>query len=150
MQGRFNSASRAWPTRLLTPEPLDRRSRRVLLLVAGIILLSLGDLAVTVAFLKAEWMLEANPIAAALIRSTQSAWALAAFKAASVGICVAVLLRLRRHRICEVAAWAGMAILSATAIMWGSYARHFDDPADAVLLVQLGSYGEPLALPIDP
>jgi hypothetical protein len=123
------------------------RSRRVLLLVGGIILLSMGDLVVTVAFLQAQWMLEANPIAAALIRSTQSPWALAAFKAASVGIFAAVLLRLRRHRVCEVAAWAGMAILAATAVMWSNYADHFEDPASGVLLVQLGSCNDPLSLP---
>lgn len=114
-----------------TPEQLVEigRSRRVTILVVGIIILSLADLVVTLAYLKANWMMEANPLAAWIIRSTQSSFALAAFKCCTVGVCAALLLRLRRFRSGEVAAWCGIGVLTIMSIMWHTYASHLDDPA---------------------
>jgi hypothetical protein len=103
------------------------RARRVTLLVLGIIVLSLGDLAVTLAYLRANWMMEANPIAAYIIRTTQSPWALAAFKCCTVAICATLLYRMRHFRSGEVAAWCGMAVLTVMSIMWRSYADHLQD-----------------------
>ena len=113
----------AWPARM----GLNRRSRRVTLLVISIVVLSLADLFVTIAFLRANWMMEANPIAEWLIRYTQSPWTLAAFKLTTVGICVAVLHRLRHYRSGEIAAWCGFGILTVMSLMWHGYARHFDE-----------------------
>jgi hypothetical protein len=109
------------------------RSRRVIVLAVGIIILSLADLAVTLAFLRANWMMEANPIAAYLIEETQSPWILAAFKAATVGICVGLLYRVRHHRCGEVAAWCAMLILTVMSVMWHSYSSHFEGPEDITL-----------------
>ena len=114
------------------------RPRRVTLLVAGIIVLSLADLIVTLAFLRANWMMEANPIAAYLIRTTQSPWALAAFKGLSVSVCVALLYRLRRHASGEIAAWCAVGILAIMSVMWHSYSTHFDDPQH-MILAQVGA-----------
>jgi len=111
------------------------RSRRVIVLITGIIILSVADLAVTLEFLQAKWMIEANPIAAYLIRSTQSPWALAAFKMLTVGICVFLLYRLRHKAAGEAAAWLAVAILAIMSLMWHSYSTHFDGPDD-ILLVQ--------------
>jgi hypothetical protein len=110
------------------------RSRRVAVLVAGIILLSLADLVITIAYLRANFMFEANPIAAHLIRSTQSPWALAAFKMATVGICVFLLLKLRRYRAGEVAAWCAVGILAVMSVMWNRYAAIIDEPH--IMMVQ--------------
>ncbi len=112
---------------------LDTRARRVTLLVAGIIVLSVADLIITLAFLRANWMMEANPIAAYLIKTTQSPWVLAAFKAASVGICVALLYRLRQHLAGEVAAWCAVGILAVMSVMWHSYSKQFDDQHHMIL-----------------
>ncbi len=54
------------------------RSRRVVVLIVGIILLSLGNGATTLIFLRSTGMMEANPIAGHFIRLTQSVSALAA------------------------------------------------------------------------
>lgn len=115
--------------------PQAVRARRVTVLVLGIIILSLADLVVTLAYLKANWMMEANPLAAYIIKSTQSPWALAAFKCCTVAVCAALLLRVRRFRSGEVAAWCGIVVLTVMSIMWHSYSRHFDDP-EHLLMVQ--------------
>lgn len=111
----------------------SRRARRVTLLVLGIIVLSLVDLAITLAYLRANWMMEANPLAAYIIRSTNSPWVLAAFKCCTVGICAALLLHLRRFRSGEIAAWCGIGVLTVMAIMWHAYADHMDDHQEMLL-----------------
>lgn len=55
-----------------------------MVLIVGIILLSLGDLAITLIDLRSTGMMEANPIAGYFIRLTQSVSALAAYKMLSV------------------------------------------------------------------
>jgi hypothetical protein len=117
-----------------------RRSRRVLLLLAGIVVLSAADLVVTLAFAKAGGMMETNPIAVYLVRATQSPWALAAFKALSVGTCIALLYCLRRHAISEVAAWCSVAILAGMSVMWHNYSQTLDGPEELMLVqAQVGS-----------
>ncbi len=54
------------------------RPRRVVVLIVGIILLSLGNVATTLIFLRSTGMMEANPITGYFIRLTQSVSALAA------------------------------------------------------------------------
>lgn len=92
------------PDGMAKPERQPRdRSRRVVVLIVGIILLSLGDLAITLIDLRSTGMMEANPIAGYFIRLTQSVSALTAYKMLTAGICVgwawgiafAVTLRVR-------------------------------------------------------
>jgi hypothetical protein len=104
------------------------RSRRVSVLVLGIIVLSLADLFITLAYLKANWMMEANPLAAWIIQNSRSPLALALFKIGSVGVCAALLYRPRHHRSGEVAAWCALAVLILMSVMWHDYASHFDNP----------------------
>lgn len=72
-----------------------------MVLIVGIILLSLGDLAVTLIHLRSTGMMDANPIAGYFIRLTQSVSALAAHKMLTVGIgvgsacCIAFAVTLR-------------------------------------------------------
>jgi hypothetical protein len=117
------------------------RPRRVTVLLMGVMVLSLADLIVTLAHLRSIGMMEANPIAAFIIRSTQSPISLIAFKALSVGVCVALLYRIRRHVEGEFAAWFAVAILAFMSFQWHSYTRHLDNP-ELYRLVQNGAYGE--------
>jgi hypothetical protein len=114
-------------------DPHAWRARRVTLLVSGIVVLSLADLAITLTYLRANWMMEANPLAAYIIRTTQSPWALAAFKCCTVGVCAALLFHLRRFRSGEVAAWCGIGVLTIMAMMWHAYADHLDDNQEVLL-----------------
>ena len=102
------------------------RSRRVNLLIVGIVLLSLGDLLITITYLQSTGMLEANPIAGYIIRVTGSVSILAAYKALTVGICVGLLYRLRRLVEGEAAAWCAVSILAFMSFQWYHYARQFD------------------------
>ena len=106
------------------------RPRRTLVLILGIIALSAADLAVTLAHLTTVGMLEANPIAAWLVRSTGSMWVLGVYKALTVAVCVGLLYRLRHHRTGELAAWCALAILVLMCFMWRDYAWFLAEPAN--------------------
>ena len=110
------------------------RSRRVTVLILGIILLSAADLVVTLAYARGGGMMEANPIVLYLVRATQSPWALGAYKVLTVGICVALLFRLRKHAVSEAAAWCAVAILAAMSVMWHHYSATMDEPDELTLV----------------
>lgn len=105
------------------------RSRRVLVLILGVIALSIADLMVTLTHLRTIGMVEANPIAAYLIRTTGSALSLASFKALTVGICVVLLFHLRTRVQGEVAAWLAVLILAGMSLIWHKYSAQIEDPA---------------------
>ena len=78
--------------------------------------------------------MEANPIALYLARATQSPWALGAYKALTVGICVALLYRLRAHAVCEAAAWCSVSILAIMSVMWHGYSTQISQPEELMLV----------------
>ncbi len=119
---------------------LRRRARRVTVLLLGIVVLSVGDLLVTLGHLQSSGMAEANPIAAWIIRHTGSAAALVLYKVLTVGVCVTLLYWFRRRPAGEVAAWVGVAMLLGMCVMWHAYSRSIASPA-ALDLVQ-ASHGE--------
>ena len=125
--------------------PIDdrtqRRMRRVTVLLAGVVLLSLADLAITLTHLSTTGMLEANPIAAFLVETTQSAWALASFKLLTLAVCVSLLFVLRKRWEGEAAAWVAVLILAGLSVQWHAYSKHFDDPKE-VMMAQSGNYGD--------
>ncbi len=96
-------------------------------MIVGIVLLSLGDLLITITYLQSTGMLEANPIAGYIIRLTGSVSVLTAYKALTVAICVGLLYRLRRMVEGEVAAWCAVSILAFMSLQWYHYARQFDN-----------------------
>ena len=67
-----------WTVGLSRQNVLGTRERRVGILLVSIIVLSAADLLLTIAHLQTIGMIEANPIAAFLIRTTASAWILSA------------------------------------------------------------------------
>lgn len=104
------------------------RSRRMMILMAGIIVLSIADLVVTVTHLRTIGMIEANPVAAYLIVTYQSTWVLAGYKLLTVGICIVALYSIRQRLLGEVAAWASVGILTGMAVVWHLYAVELDQP----------------------
>lgn len=104
------------------------RARRVSLLILGIILLSVADLLITVTHLRSVGMMEANPIAAFLIRTTRSPWILVAYKSLTVSLCAVLLFHARRHVTGELAAWLSLFILAGMSVLWHRYSTHFDQP----------------------
>jgi len=116
--------------RQFNSEPQRRRARRVIVLLAGIVVLSLADLIVTLGHLRSTGMIEANPIAAYLIRMTRSPWVLAEYKCLTVGICVTLLYRLRRRAWGEVGAWCAVGILTVMALLWHTYSTELESHAE--------------------
>lgn len=110
------------------------RARRVVLLIAGIMLLSLADLVITITHLQSLGMVEANPIAAYLIRTTGSPIVLTAYKTLTVAICVAVLYRLRRHHLGELGAWLSVLILGGMCLVWHDYTERLNEMDDFMLV----------------
>ena len=117
------------------------RSRRVILLSVGVVVLSLADLLVTLLHLRSSGMMEANPIAAWIIGHTGSGSLLAAYKAATVGVCVGLLYRLRKHVEGEVAAWCAVMILAVVSFHWYRYGREINGLVD-IEIARQGAYGE--------
>lgn len=97
------------------------RSSRVLLLLGCILILSAADLLLTVIHLQHFGLAEANPIVIFLVESFQSLWVLAAFKFASVALCLGFLFRARHHVAGEYGAWVATIILTIVLLVWQDY-----------------------------
>ncbi len=117
------------------------RSRRVVRLIVGIVVLSIGDLGVTLLHLKSHGMIEANPVAAWIIAHTGSGVLLTVYKALTVAICAGLLFHLRRHAEGEIGAWCALLILAAVSFQWYQYSREIGVVTD-IELARQGAYGE--------
>ena len=97
------------------------RSSRVLLLLGCILILSAADLLLTIFHLQHFGLAESNPIVVFLVESFQSLWVLAAFKLATVTLCLGFLFRARHHVAGEYGAWVATIILTIVLLVWQDY-----------------------------
>lgn len=95
------------------------RSRRVLLTLAIVWVISIFDLGFTLA----EWgtpdFVESNPLAVSLLKGPS--WAVGAFKFGLLTVGTAILLLLRRHSVAELACWFLLATKLYVAVRWFAY-----------------------------
>lgn len=117
------------------------RSRRVVLLVALIAILSVGDLIATLTFLRSIGMQEINPLAAFIIQN-QSETGLILFKFGSVVCCVSLILLIRHFRQGEVAAWIAAIILVGLTVHWHTYTHHVVQLQDAEAITEAQQHGQ--------
>lgn len=96
------------------------RPRRVQIAVAAIALLALIDLALTAWHASKLGMLEANPLARAVVAHA-GLLGLSAFKVLTTGVGLGVLLAFRRRASAEVGAWACAIALGSVAVIWIPY-----------------------------
>jgi hypothetical protein len=96
------------------------RSRRVLTLLAGVILLSVGDLYMTLLHLKSFGLIEANPLARGIM-AHHSAAGLVVWKTATVGLAVGILYFTRRRGAAEIGAIISCLVLSWLTLRWVTY-----------------------------
>ncbi len=101
----------------LTGEADLRRSRRVAVLLLITVALSLFDLLLTLSYARSIGLIEANPIAAWIMREGSSA-ALIAWKVGSVGLAGCIIFAIRHRREGEWAAWVCAAILALLTAHW--------------------------------
>ncbi len=92
------------------------------LLAAAIIVMSVGDLALTLTYLQSLGMAESNPLARAVIE-LGSPGLLILWKLATVTACVSILLWKSRARSAEVGAWVGTIVLCGLMLHWKNYVR---------------------------
>jgi hypothetical protein len=102
------------------PETLRARGRRVLILLVAIVLMSIGDLYMTLTHLTHTGMLEANPIARQIMAYNSPAL-LSAWKLASVGLAVSILYWVRHRGKTEIATWFCFLVLTWLTCRWFVY-----------------------------
>jgi uncharacterized membrane protein (Fun14 family) len=108
------------------------RSRRVLILLVGVMLLSIGDLIMTLTYLTSIGMAESNPLAR-LVMSYRSPWILVGWKVASMTAAGGILFIHRRRRAAEVGAWICLGVLVWLTFRWTAYIGHIQiGPASAI------------------
>ena len=108
------------------------RSRRVNILLVAVLAMSLADLDMTLAYANSGAMIEANPLARALI-SHGSSGMLAAWKLLSVTLCMGILYRARTRRSAEIAAWVCFLPLVWLIFRWEKYNEQMPLIANTVL-----------------
>jgi len=122
-----------------------RRGRRVMLLLAAVVMLSLGDLYATIAHATSVGMVELNPIGAYLIQSRSIA-GLTLFKLGSIGITVLMIFHIRHHRSGELGGWVCLALLTLLSLHWVNYNG---EVAQQMVSVDLRALAEQMALQTD-
>lgn len=95
------------------------RSRRILLTLAGVWIISVFDLFFTLNEAMSANFVELNPVAATLLHGPPNI--VAAFKFGLLGGATVILLALRRHFIAELACWFLLATKVYVAVRWFSY-----------------------------
>lgn len=102
-----------------------RRAIRVILLMLTIAALSVGDLVLTLTYVRSVGMTEANPIAR-YVMSFDSAWLLAGWKFASVGLACLIFYIARYKRSGELAAWVACSVLTLLTFHWLNYTHEVE------------------------
>lgn len=104
------------------------RTRRVLLALGALALLSLGDLRVTLLHFRGLGIVELNPIGQYFMAS-HLIGGLILWKLGATGLSVGLLLKVRRHTIAEAASWLLLGLMIALTCYWYWYtfflSRHF-------------------------
>ena len=96
------------------------RSERIVLLIVALVLMSLADLACTVAYLTSVGMVEVNPIARHMI-SIGGIRQLVLFKALTIVVSCGCIYFARHRRGAELAAWFCVGILFFLMLHWLEY-----------------------------
>lgn len=117
----------------LAPEQADRlsrlltvaRSRRVILLLSAVALVSIADLVMTLLFLTSYGFNEGNPLARAIM-SYSSPALVVLWKLASVTACAGIIYRFRAFRCAEIAAWICFGVMIWLSFRWVSYLCFID------------------------
>lgn len=96
------------------------RSRRVLVILAGVALMSLGDLYMTLQYLLQFGMLEANPLARGMIQHG-SPWLLGAWKLSTLVLAIGLLAFARRRISAELGALFCCGVMAWLTLRWINY-----------------------------
>ncbi len=109
------------------------RARRVSVLLVAVMVFSLADLDMTLAYASSGGMIEANPLARAVMAYGSSKM-LAVWKIASLVLCVGILFRARLRPSAEVATWVCFLALVWLSFRWEMYNEQMPHIAHTVLV----------------
>jgi hypothetical protein len=98
----------------------DQRAKRVIMLLLAIVLMSLGDLYMTLVHVLGPGLLEGNPLARAVIAHQPPAM-LVLFKLGTVALAGYILFHARRSAYGELATWFCFIVLTWLTIRWHVY-----------------------------
>jgi hypothetical protein len=120
---------------------LNKRMQRLSVLITIIVGLSIADLLFTLIHLQSLGMVEANPVARAIIL-TGDAHQLVSFKLASVAVGCGCLYLGRRSRKIEFAAWLCAIGLGVLTVHWFNYNAEFKLIAEDLVQVDVSQHSE--------
>jgi hypothetical protein len=100
-----------------------RRGFRVLAIGATTIAMCAVDLYLTILFVTSVGLHEGNPIARAVMLYNCT-WVIVAFRLLTIALFSLILVRARRHRIAEAAAFFCLAIMTWLMLRWMAYSEH--------------------------
>lgn len=95
------------------------RSRRIILALAAIWVINVFDLGFTLHESQRYHFVELNPVAASMLRDAPHL--LVAYKISLVTIASAILIALRRERVCELGCWLILAVYGCVGVRWMFY-----------------------------
>jgi len=98
------------------------RSQRVTLLLFATVLMGLADLALTLTFLTSVGMIEANPVARAVMQLNHPGYVVL-WKLATMLVGIGLLFWARRYRGAEVGTWVCFVAMAALSYHWLTYAE---------------------------
>lgn len=116
------------------------RARRVAMLVAAVVVLSIADLYFTLIFLLNTGMIEANPVARLVIQQG-SPWLLAVWKLALVLVPAGIFLAFRTRRLAEAGAWVCFIALAALTVQWKVYTDRIHEMTPYISILYQDSHG---------
>lgn len=99
---------------------LRSRARRINLVLVSVVLMGLADLAYTLTYMRGSGMIEANPIARAMVE-IGSARQLVLYKLLTLAICCGAIYFCRRAKQAEVGAWICCIVMFALTLHWVNY-----------------------------
>lgn len=137
--GVVSSACAAQALKSATGIPADSgRSIRVVVLIIAIIALSLGDLFMTMTYLRSGGMGEGNPVARLVIEYNSPAL-LVAWKCASVLLACLIFAVYRRKPFTEAACWCCVLILAWLTVQWWNYSSEAAELAQHIPVIATAS-----------
>lgn len=115
------------------------RSERVMLLIAAIVMMCLGDLTMTMDHARTIGLFEANPLAREVMRS-HSPEVLLTFKCASIILGCSLLGFLRKTRIAELGSWAALFAMTLLCIHWNGYSQGLSEMTSQYAAMASGAF----------
>lgn len=113
------------------------RERRVFILLIGVVVMSMGDLFMTLTHLKGPGMLEANPLARGIM-GYNSALGLTLWKCLTLSLGIGILIWARRTVAGEVGAWICCLALTWLTFQWHTYNHRASELTPYVTLLAEG------------